>query len=127
MEIKNKKAYFNYFVDMEIESGIALTGTEIKSVRKGSVDIKDTYELTDHTILDTTHFILKTDNEQYDLYKNPTITIKLPNDVVKVSNIKAVPLYLDNFSINTSYSQDTREINIKLNGEQERYNLNNTN
>ena len=43
MEIKNKKAYFNYFIDMEIECGIALTGTEIKSVRKGSVDIKDSY------------------------------------------------------------------------------------
>ncbi|MBE6149042.1 MAG: SsrA-binding protein SmpB [Firmicutes bacterium] len=43
MEIKNKKAYFNYFVEAEIESGIALTGTEIKSVRKGSVNIKDSY------------------------------------------------------------------------------------
>lgn len=43
MEIKNKKAYFNYFVEDEIEAGIALTGTEIKSVRKGSVNIKDSY------------------------------------------------------------------------------------
>lgn len=43
MEIKNKKAYFNYFVEDEIESGIALTGTEIKSVRKGSINIKDSY------------------------------------------------------------------------------------
>ena len=51
----------------------------------------------------------------------------MPNDIIKVSNIKAVPLYLDNFSISTSYNPDTREINIKLNGEQETYNLNNTN
>ena len=43
MEIKNKKAYFNYFVEEEIECGIVLTGTEIKSVRKGSVNIKDSY------------------------------------------------------------------------------------
>lgn len=43
MEIKNKKAYFNYFVENEIESGIVLTGTEIKSIRKGSVNIKDSY------------------------------------------------------------------------------------
>ena len=43
MEIKNKKAYFNYFVESEIECGIALWGTEIKSVRNGSVDIKDSY------------------------------------------------------------------------------------
>ena len=43
MEIKNKQAYFNYFVEDEIEAGIVLTGTEIKSVRKGSVNIKDSY------------------------------------------------------------------------------------
>lgn len=43
MEIKNKKAFFDYFVEDEIEAGIVLTGTEIKSVRNGSVNIKDTY------------------------------------------------------------------------------------
>lgn len=43
MEINNRKAYFDYFVEKEIEAGIALTGTEIKSVRKGSVDLKDSY------------------------------------------------------------------------------------
>lgn len=43
MEIKNKKAYFNYFIEEEYEAGIALTGTEIKSVRNGSINIKDSY------------------------------------------------------------------------------------
>ena len=43
MEVKNKKAYFDYFVETEIEAGIALKGTEIKSVRKGSVDLKDSF------------------------------------------------------------------------------------
>lgn len=43
MEIKNKKAYFNYFVEDNIEAGIVLTGTEIKSVRSGEVNIKDSY------------------------------------------------------------------------------------
>lgn len=43
MEIKNKKAYFNYFVEKEIECGIVLHGTEIKSLRKGSCNIKDSY------------------------------------------------------------------------------------
>lgn len=43
MEIKNKKAYFDYFILKEIEAGIVLTGTEIKSIRKGSADLKDTY------------------------------------------------------------------------------------
>lgn len=43
MEIKNKKAYFNYFIESEIEAGIVLIGTEIKSIRKGSVDLSDAY------------------------------------------------------------------------------------
>lgn len=43
MEIVNRKAKFDYFIESEIEAGIVLTGTEIKSVRKGSADIKDTY------------------------------------------------------------------------------------
>ena len=43
MEIKNRKAYYDYFIEKEIESGIELTGTEIKSIRKGSTNLKDTY------------------------------------------------------------------------------------
>lgn len=43
MEIKNKKAYFDYYVEKEIEAGIVLTGTEIKSIRKSSADLKDAY------------------------------------------------------------------------------------
>ena len=43
MENKNKKAYFNYFIEDEIEAGLVLVGTEIKSVRKGSIDISDSY------------------------------------------------------------------------------------
>ena len=43
MDIKNKKAYHNYFIEEEYEAGIELLGTEIKSVRKGSIDISDAY------------------------------------------------------------------------------------
>ena len=43
MEIINRKARFDYFIDEEIEAGIELVGTEIKSVRKGSVDLKDSF------------------------------------------------------------------------------------
>lgn len=43
MEIKNKKAYHNYFIEEEYEAGIELLGTEIKSVRKGSIDMSDAY------------------------------------------------------------------------------------
>ncbi len=43
MEIVNRKAKFDYFIEDEIEAGIVLVGTEIKSLRKGSADLKDTY------------------------------------------------------------------------------------
>ena len=43
MEILNKKANFNYYIENKIEAGISLQGTEVKSIRKGSADIKDSY------------------------------------------------------------------------------------
>lgn len=43
MEIKNRKAKFNYFIEKTYEAGIALTGTEIKSIRKGSANFNDSY------------------------------------------------------------------------------------
>ena len=43
MEVKNKKAYFDYFIEKELEAGIELVGTEIKSIRNGSVDLKDSF------------------------------------------------------------------------------------
>ena len=43
MEILNKKARFNYFIEDEIECGIELLGNEVKSIREGSCNIKDSY------------------------------------------------------------------------------------
>ena len=43
MEILNRKARFNYFIEEEYECGIVLKGTEIKSVREGSCNIGDSY------------------------------------------------------------------------------------
>lgn len=43
LEVKNKKAYFDYYIESEIEAGIELVGTEIKSIRNGSVQLKDSY------------------------------------------------------------------------------------
>ncbi len=43
MEILNRKAKFNYFIEREIECGIELKGTEIKSIRKGSANMDDAY------------------------------------------------------------------------------------
>lgn len=43
MEIRNKKAYYDYFVEKELEAGIELKGTEIKAIRNGSMDIRDAF------------------------------------------------------------------------------------
>jgi len=40
---KNPTAYHNYTIEDTIEVGIVLTGTEIKSIRQGKVNLKDSY------------------------------------------------------------------------------------
>ncbi|MBN6186876.1 SsrA-binding protein SmpB [Aneurinibacillus sp. BA2021] len=40
---QNKKARHDYFIEETYEAGIVLTGTEIKSIRKGRVNLKDGY------------------------------------------------------------------------------------
>lgn len=40
---KNNKAFHDYFIDQKIECGIALVGTEVKSIREGKVNLKDSY------------------------------------------------------------------------------------
>ncbi|WP_102694144.1 SsrA-binding protein SmpB [Rummeliibacillus pycnus] len=42
---QNKKAGFDYYIEETIEAGIVLNGTEIKSVRKGKVQLKDSFIL----------------------------------------------------------------------------------
>ena len=40
---QNKKAWHDYFIDEKYEAGIALFGTEVKSIRAGAVNLKDSY------------------------------------------------------------------------------------
>lgn len=40
---QNKKAYHDYFIEDTYEAGIVLQGTEIKSIRKGSCNLKDCF------------------------------------------------------------------------------------
>ena len=40
---ENRKAYHEYFIEDRFEAGIVLVGTEIKSARKGIVQLKDSY------------------------------------------------------------------------------------
>ena len=43
MEVFNREAKYNYFILDEIECGISLTGTEIKSIRNSKINLKDSY------------------------------------------------------------------------------------
>ena len=40
---QNKKAYHDYFVEESFEAGIELCGTEVKSLRQGKVNLKDSW------------------------------------------------------------------------------------
>lgn len=103
MEITNKKAYYDYFVLKEIECGIALTGTEIKSIRKGSANLKDTYaRIKNNEVYIINMYIAKYNegnNFNHDerrerkllLHKNEIIRL---NDNLRESGLTLVPLKL---------------------------------
>lgn len=40
---QNRKAFHDYFIEETIEAGIVLTGTEVKSLRAGKANLKDSY------------------------------------------------------------------------------------
>jgi len=62
MEILNRKARYDYEILEEYEAGIVLTGTEIKSIRDGKVNIKDSYAIIRNEEL----FLLNTHISSYE-------------------------------------------------------------
>ena len=103
IEIKNKKAYFDYFVLKEIETGIELTGTEIKSIRKGSASLVDTFaRIKNNEIFVVNMYIAKyeegnrfnhDERRQRKLLLHKSEIIKLANEV-KLDGKTLVPLKL---------------------------------
>ena len=103
LEIKNKKAYFDYFVESEIEAGIELLGTEIKSIREGKANLKDTFaRIKNDEVYVINMFISKYDkanNFNHDerrerkllLHKQEIIRLK---DKVKLDGYSLIPLKL---------------------------------
>lgn len=43
MDIRNRSAYHDYFIDARYEAGMALLGTEVKSIRQGKVSFADSF------------------------------------------------------------------------------------
>ena len=62
MEIINRQASHNYFITDTYEAGIELTGTEIKSIRNGKCNIKDSYAI----IKNNEVYLLNTHISAYD-------------------------------------------------------------
>ena len=62
MEILNRQANHNYFVTDTYETGIVLTGTEIKSIRAGKCNIKDSYAILKNNEI----YLLNAHISQYD-------------------------------------------------------------
>ena len=42
-ELKNRQAYYEYFIDAKYDAGIVLLGTEVKSLRQGKASFNDSY------------------------------------------------------------------------------------
>ena len=102
MEIVNRKAKYDYEIHDTYEVGIVLTGNEIKSVRKGSVNLKDSYVV----IKNSEAYILNMHITNYDksyinedetrtrkllLHKDEIIKI---NDKISIKGFTLVPLKL---------------------------------
>ena len=62
MEIQNRKVNFDYEIIDTFEAGIVLTGTEIKSIRLGKCNLKDSYAIIKNNEI----FILNMHISQYD-------------------------------------------------------------
>lgn len=43
MAIENREAKFNYFIEDTIEAGLVLVGSEVKSIRQGNMNLKDSF------------------------------------------------------------------------------------
>lgn len=75
MEISNKKARFDYEIIETVECGLVLTGTEIKSLRSGKMNIKESYaRVTDNELFLCNAHI--SEYEQGTIYNHDPVRIR---------------------------------------------------
>lgn len=89
MEIVNRQARHDYFILEEIEAGISLTGTEIKSIRNGNSNIKDSYALIKNHEVYLLNMFIKHYEEGNIFNHNETRTRKLllhKKEILKLEN-----------------------------------------
>lgn len=100
---KNKKAYFDYEILQEFKAGIMLLGSEIKSVRKGDVNLKGAYISLQNNkpILKGAHIsrYAYDTSENYDPFRDRPLLLN-QNELEKiqrelnVQGVTLVPLYI---------------------------------
>ena len=103
MEILNRKARYDYVIEDTYEAGIVLTGTEIKSVRQGKVNIKDSYAIirNDEIYLLNTHISIYEEGNRFNHEEDRTRKLLLHKreilklrDKVEQEGLTLVPLKL---------------------------------
>ena len=103
MEIYNRKARHDFFVESEFECGIVLTGTEIKSIRDGKCNLKDCYAIIRNNELFVLNMFIAHYKEGNIFNHNETRSRKLLmhkkeilklNDKVRLDGYTLIPLKL---------------------------------
>ena len=101
MEINNRKAKYDYYILEEIECGIELVGTEVKSIRNGSVNLKDSYAIIKNgeAYLLNTHISLYEEGNIFNHEETRTRKLLLHkkeilklNDKIRIEGYTLIPL-----------------------------------
>lgn len=103
MEILNRKARYDYEILDKYEAGIVLTGTEIKSIRKGNANLKDSYAVIKNSEVYLLNMYISEYKEGNIFNHEETRTrklllhkseIKKINDKIKIKGLTLVPIRL---------------------------------
>lgn len=103
MEIVNRQARHDYFIEEEYECGIVLTGTEIKSIRDGKCNLKDCYGVIRNNEIYILNMFISHYKEGNIFNHNETRSRKLLmhkneilklNDKIKLEGFTLIPLKL---------------------------------
>lgn len=89
IEIQNRKAKYDYEIIDTIESGIVLTGTEIKSIRLGNANLKDSYAIikNDEVFLLGMHISIYKEGNQFNHDETRTRKLLLhKKEILKLKN-----------------------------------------
>ncbi len=125
-ELSTKTTY-EYLTNLtkEVKSNIKLEDTKTEA-KIASIVINDNANNTSTLPIVTKNnvklnILLKTDNEQYDLYKEPTVKITLPVDVVTINLNSINLLHEDELKIKSYRVLDNRTILVELENKQTQY------